>query len=308
MALHPIGYACHRSGLSPDAIRVWERRYGAVRPQRGEGGHRLYSDTDVERLRLLAEAVRNGHSIRLLAGLSDEEVGRLGGPPATSTTTLTTDGGQGFVQVAVEAALRLDGPALLSTLERAALRLGRVELIETVLAPLLARLGEAWERGEATPAHEHLASAVVRNFMAGGRWSASAPAGAPRLLVTTPAGERHELAAWLVAATATAFGWEVVWLGPDLPAADIELVARTVGARAVALSLTVPREEAANEVAALRGALQGVPLLVGGRGAAALARVELAGATFVGSLGELPEMLEKIAAGALPPPGRPRRR
>src|SRR5687768_12427129 len=67
---HPIGVVADRTGLSPDVLRVWERRYGVVEPQRSAGGQRLYSDADVERLVLLHRATRGGHGISHVASLS----------------------------------------------------------------------------------------------------------------------------------------------------------------------------------------------------------------------------------------------
>src|ERR1700691_5807021 len=74
---HPIGVACERTGLSPHVLRVWERRYAAVEPTRTNGGHRLYSDADIERLRLLARATAGKRSISLVAHLPADELARL---------------------------------------------------------------------------------------------------------------------------------------------------------------------------------------------------------------------------------------
>ncbi|MEJ7810707.1 MAG: MerR family transcriptional regulator, partial [Gemmatimonadaceae bacterium] len=74
---HPIGVVAERTGLSPDVLRVWERRYGVVRPVRASGGQRLYSTADVERLRLLHRATEAGRNISQLARLSIGELGQL---------------------------------------------------------------------------------------------------------------------------------------------------------------------------------------------------------------------------------------
>src|SRR5918992_5648202 len=74
---HPIGVVSERTGLSPDLLRVWERRYRAVEPSRAPDGQRLYSDTDVERLRLLRLATLAGRSIRQVAQLPTDELTRL---------------------------------------------------------------------------------------------------------------------------------------------------------------------------------------------------------------------------------------
>src|SRR3569832_2969883 len=67
---HPIAVVSHRTGLSQDVLRVWERRYEAVIPARSDSGVRLYSDADIERLILLRAATRGGRGIGQVAKLS----------------------------------------------------------------------------------------------------------------------------------------------------------------------------------------------------------------------------------------------
>src|SRR5688572_6902518 len=74
---HPIAVVSERTGLSQDVLRVWERRYQAVEPTRGPGGHRTYSDADIARLRLLHVVTSAGRSIGQVARLSTEELSRL---------------------------------------------------------------------------------------------------------------------------------------------------------------------------------------------------------------------------------------
>src|ERR671938_1468664 len=69
-----IGTVTRLTGLTADVVRVWERRYGAVRPARSEGGSRLYSDADIARLRRLRQAVEKGHSISQVAKLSEPDL------------------------------------------------------------------------------------------------------------------------------------------------------------------------------------------------------------------------------------------
>src|SRR3954469_3779400 len=74
---HPIGVVARRTGLKPDLIRAWERRYGAVEPGRSETRRRFYSDDDIERLLLLRRAVNPGRGISQVASLSNAELGAL---------------------------------------------------------------------------------------------------------------------------------------------------------------------------------------------------------------------------------------
>src|SRR4051812_33916303 len=67
--LHPIQIVTRRTGVSADVLRVWEKRYAVVTPVRSTSGRRLYSDADIERLRLLVEATRTGRPIGQVATL-----------------------------------------------------------------------------------------------------------------------------------------------------------------------------------------------------------------------------------------------
>ena len=71
---HPIQVVARRTGLTADVLRVWEKRYGVVEPARSSGGHRLYSDLDVERLSLLHRAISGGRRISRVAVLPIEDL------------------------------------------------------------------------------------------------------------------------------------------------------------------------------------------------------------------------------------------
>ena len=57
---YPIGYVALATGLSPHVIRVWEKRYGAVTPERTGNRRRLYSQRDIDHLKLLVRQAKSG--------------------------------------------------------------------------------------------------------------------------------------------------------------------------------------------------------------------------------------------------------
>ena len=232
---YPVRVVTARTGLTADVLRAWERRYGAVRPDRSGGRQRLYSEEDVHRLTLLRRATLAGHSIAEVARLRTEALEALVDEPHVDSSRAAPDMESAVVRTALAAAERLDGPALEGTLKRAALALG-TGFVDRISPRFLTAVGERWHEGAISPAHEHLATSVVRRVL---DWLLDAhvpPARAPRLVVATPAGEHHELGAMLGAAAAVAEGWAVVYLGANLPASDIVAAAQQVRARAVALS------------------------------------------------------------------------
>lgn len=71
---YTIGAISRLTGLSLHVIRIWEKRYQAVRPDRTETGRRVYFENDLDRLRLLKVLVDNGQAISSIAGLSDVDL------------------------------------------------------------------------------------------------------------------------------------------------------------------------------------------------------------------------------------------
>lgn len=279
---HPIEVVSRRTGLSKDLLRAWERRYSAVEPGRSGGGRRLYSDADIERLRLLRLATRGGRRIKSVVGLSSEELAELvredeaarQEAPAWNGPS-SNDGAAHYVQAGLRAIEALDGSRLSAILERAVVNLGNLGFATGVAGPLLNEVGDRWHNGTMSPRHEHLASAALRGVLTRLAGAGAIDVEAPGLVVATPAGQHHEFGALLIAALAANQGWRVTYLGPDLPALDIVETAAATDAIAVALSLVFPADDPAlpGELHELRRVLPPeTTLLLGGRSAPAYAK------------------------------------
>ena len=314
---YPVRLVALRTGLTPHVLRAWERRYGVVSPARTEGGQRLYTDLDIERLRLLRRLTHRGHAIRRVALLPIAELARLDeetglveeGAASADGARLASEADQAdaeSVSAAIAAALqatrRLDGIELQAVLERAAVTLGVPVFIDEVVAPALERLGHAWAEGSVSVAQEHMATAVFRRVLGWLFRVYEVRGTAPRLVVATPPSQVHELGALMVATSAAAEGWRVTYLGPDLPVADLVSAAGQTGARAVAISAVYVPEDV-DLLAALRemraGLSEGVPLIVGGAATPEIeAEAEAAGALVIRSLPVLRAMLRRLAAEA----------
>ena len=302
---HPIKVVVRRTGLSADVLRAWERRYHVIEPDRSTSGRRLYSDEDIERLRLLRLATLAGRSIGGVSRLSTAELQHLvrdDEAEATRVPSVEPPPADPEVAALLAQARRavedLDAAALEQALARAAVTLGAGRLLDGVLGPLLIDIGEGWAAGRLSVAHEHVASAVMRQVLGGLLRAAPADNGLPLGVFGTPPGERHELGALMAAATAAAAGWRVVYLGADLPLDDLVTAVRRHRARMLALSVVSTERSAAltRELASLRALLPAdAALVVGGR--AAPADVEAladAGVVRVDGLGELREFLSRF--------------
>jgi DNA-binding transcriptional MerR regulator/methylmalonyl-CoA mutase cobalamin-binding subunit len=287
---HPIGVAAERTGLSPHVLRVWERRYRAIEPTRTDGGRRLYSDADIQRLRLMALATTAGRGISRVARLptkelarlvrDDEEArrqvgisdrGRISGISAATTHDVAT---------ARAHARALDAVELEHVLRRSAALVGAGAFLDTVATPLLRQIDDERHAGELATGEEQLVLVALRRIIEGVVPILTVSGDAPSLLVATPVGDRHEIEAIMATAVAAIENWRVTYLGPGVPVSEIAVAAANTSARVV--SVTLPPADGHDlllpGLRALRVRLAPqVPLVVGGPGALEIA-AELRGA------------------------------
>jgi DNA-binding transcriptional MerR regulator/methylmalonyl-CoA mutase cobalamin-binding subunit len=256
---YPLRTVAAMTGLTPDLIRAWEKRYQVVAPIRGARGARLYTAGDVAHLRLLARAVGGGRAIGDVAALRSAELEKLVAQKSPDGQELgspqTIPSREQFVEQILERLERFDDAAVTRLLGDAVVGLGARSFAHEVAVPLVHRAGTLWSEGKLPMAAEHLLTATLRNLL-GGLIQRRVQAGRP-LLLTTPAGERHELGLLLVALLALDAGVTVVNLGVDLPAAEILEAAKHRRARVVGLSVVASENhaQAVKEIEAIQMAL-----------------------------------------------------
>jgi len=277
---------------------------------RSPTNRRLYTDADIDRLRLLRQATAAGHSIGHIARLPKEQLETLISDDEAARSELRLDlrlgvdetSVQPYLFEALEAVKALDSQRLESVLNRAALALSRKVLLESLVVQLAVKVGELWREGSLRVAHEHAATATLRTFL--GRLEHPQTNSAPIIVSTTPAGQLHELGALMAGASAAADGWRVVFLGPNLPADEIAAAADQIRARVVVLSIVYPPDDPhlAEELRDLRRYLPDeVDLVVGGRSAASYDRVlEEIGALRLPEMESLRAHLESLRAEMSP--------
>ena len=249
------------TGVPGSTLRSWERRYQVVTPDR-DRGPRHYSEADVARLLRIKTLVDAGHRIGDLAALTDSQLAQLREEPSARARTIT------------DAFLEALGQYDVATLDRLLARVlvsGSVShLVDEVLAPLLRRVGDGWEKGQLSVAQERLFSSAVRDRLCA-LLATINPGTRTRLLCVTPEGERHELGLLMFALLAASQGVPLRYLGADLPIADIVRLARELQPDVVAISLVNEMPDPAQVLVRLR---EGLPrdtrLWAGGRALAAL--------------------------------------
>lgn len=304
--LHPIKVVSMRSGLSAHVIRVWERRYGAITPQRTETNRRLYSNEDIQRLTLMRLASERGHRIGQLARMTvaelkeilreDQHIDRQMASMKSQESKVFS--ANEMINMAMEGTKNLDEIAVMKALKLGAVQFGVQGLLDKVISPLAYQIGDHWLKGEIKVAHEHFTSSIIRQFLGEiGRPYAIDPV-APRIIVGTPAGQFHELGAVMVCTASTAVGWSCKYIGANIIAEEIAGAASQVAAKAVALSLVFPADDPNLEQEFLRLRQQLPPstqIILGGRSALAYkSTAEKIGAFICRDLHSFYPILEKL--------------
>ncbi len=294
-----IGDLAELTGIAPDTIRVWERRYGKPQAVRLPSGHRRYTDEHVRWLRRVAEALARGHRPARTVALSEAELDALltegeGAEPTPAP-----------VQRLIALAAASDMPRLRRALQAELKGLGPVPFLRERIAPLLSAVGRAWADGEISVRHEHLVSEVVEDTIRGIRRDLPTPRRGPLMVLGTLPDEQHGLGVQMVAVVCAKAGVRTQVLGVNAPLEEIALAAEEGGADAVGLSVSLATGGIKTDrlLATLRGHLPpGVRLLVGGAGARGVRRGPQ-GVEYAGSWDELEAWLKALAAQATPGKG-----
>ena len=216
-----------RTGLSSHVLRAWETRYRAIAPERSAGGHRLYSDEDLDRLLLLQRHLHQGRRIGQIATLRTDQLRSL---LASDPLIAGTTGAEAVRTSAARALDPLDPGELERVLGGGLLALGLAGFIDDVTLPLLGDLDGSRPEGR-------LLARTLESVLAGARAGLPRRAAVGRVVVASPVREAHEVCLQAVATIAAAEGADAVYLGAELPGTAMRDAAASAEARVVALAI-----------------------------------------------------------------------
>ena len=291
-----VGELSKRSGVSPELLRAWERRYGLLEPTRSAGGLRLYSPTDLDRVRRMQKHLAEGLAAAEAASLAvqhvaSEEAAGAALPPTALREELS------------EALERFDEPRAQSVLDRLLAATTVDTLLTDVVLPYLRSLGDRWERGDASIAQEHFASSVLRGRLLGLARGWGLGLGPAAVLACLP-GERHDLGLIAFGLALRSRGWRIIYLGTDAPVETVAETSRDLDASLVVLS-AVTGERVQPVLSQLRELAAGQRLALGGAAAGDEAALEANGVLALGQdvVAEAERVTELVEDGREPRAG-----
>jgi DNA-binding transcriptional MerR regulator len=251
--LYNIGVVARMTGISMATLRAWERRYDFPESERTAGGHRLYSERDVLRLRWVKaridEGMQTAQSINALR--HQEETGHLLLAPVVGVgAEIEPAAGQKeqdghlrekrqYLHVYQERLLEalihrnfaradeLLGEALMSTTPE--------DVILQMIGPVISRTGTLWELNEINVATEHMATNYLRQRLMTWMLSGPPPVATPPVVLACAPDEWHEGGLLIIGALLRRRRWPVAYLGQSLPLEDLALFTNEIRPHVVVL-------------------------------------------------------------------------
>jgi DNA-binding transcriptional MerR regulator/methylmalonyl-CoA mutase cobalamin-binding subunit len=257
-----------RTGIKPDTLRAWERRYGLPTPQRSSGGHRLYSQGDVDTIKWLTARQEEGLSIKRAVELW-HVIQSEGRDPLQAAVpipelhpvgrTLSELRGQW-----IEACLEYDELRTQQVVNQAFALYSPETVVVELLQRAITQVGDGWYQGTVTVQQEHFCSGLVTRRLEALVMAAPPPSRAGRILVVCPPQEQHVIGVLLLTYLLRRRGWEVVYLGANVPIERLEsMTAVTEPQLIISAAQQLHTAATLMEMAKLLQTL-GVPLAYGG--------------------------------------------
>lgn len=296
LPIYNLKAVVQETGLKPDTLRAWERRYGLPEPKRTESGHRLYSQYDIDTLKWLnarldeglnisravalwQELISNGQNpLQTVAEPAEQEAPPLNGSPAPAqqrqapTNDLPLDGtlvsGDQVSELRrawIGACLAFDEQTAEETLSQAFAILPFEAVCIQIIQRGLAEIGEGWQSRRVTVQQEHFASALTIRRLHTLLNAAPSPTRSGNILIACPPEEEHTFSPILLALLLRRRGWRVLYLGANVPVGDLE--ATIARARPTLVILIAQQLHTAATLLEMSQALtlQNLPLAYAGR-------------------------------------------
>jgi len=244
------------TGFSPALLRAWERRHKILEPERGPGGHRLYTEDDFRVLLHARDLLSRGRSIGEIAVLGRQQLVATarqrypqpgaaadGGPDLGRASEAGVGPGEhprliSLRKVLIERALAMDKGGFEHALDEAFSLLTTERVIAEIIKPVAHEVGDLWARGRCSVASEHLASYAITHRLRKLMEAAGPPSlGAPTVLNACFPDEQHELGALILSYHLARRGCPVVYMGPALPFEDLGRACDVLSPQVVLLSV-----------------------------------------------------------------------
>ncbi|MGD6815726.1 MerR family transcriptional regulator [Metabacillus sp. 84] len=224
-------------GIQPGTLRAWERRYQMIAPVRNESGHRLYTEDHVRILKWLINKVNKGFSISQAVHLLEDTGLNVDDGPVEAAQT--GDRSAELMDDLLKALLSFDENLAHELMNRAFSLYSIDKVMIDILGQVLSKVGDLWEQGKITTAHEHFATSFLRSRI--GMILHTLPVNGllPKAVAVCGPGEWHEMGLLIFTLFLRRRGFEVIYLGSSIADSDLPVVLDEVHPKFLFMSCTL---------------------------------------------------------------------
>lgn len=249
------------TGISAHTLRIWERRYAFLKPERTATNIRFYSDDELKKLLNIGILIRNGHRISKVDAMPDSQINDL----VTAILSNVNEENEDEINALILCMLEMNEEEFNKIFQRRIMRNGLQKTIAGLIYPFLNHIGVLWGTDKVIPAQEHFISSLIRQKIIAAIESLPSPsADAPSICMFLLDGEDHEIGLLLAAYMAKDLGWKVYYLGQNVPVVSIGEVVKIAKPKLLLSMFIVPSSDRAIKlINSIRGQTE-VPLLISG--------------------------------------------
>jgi DNA-binding transcriptional MerR regulator len=231
------------SGIKAHTLRIWERRYGFLKPMRTPTNIRYYTDDQLKKLLNFGILVRNGYRVSKLEKMSDQEVFEA----VTSILADPDSEDRDEIKGLTLAMLEMNEEEFDNIFERQVIRKGFLKTITEMIYPFLQYVGVLWNTNKAMIAQEHFVSNLIRQKIVTAIERLSIPQkSAPSIVFFLLEGEDHEIGLLLANFIAKERGWLTYYLGQGVPVSNIKKVVDLVEPQMLMSMFVTPKPHKMN--------------------------------------------------------------
>lgn len=225
------------SGIKAHTIRIWEKRYGLISPERTDTNIRYYSDHDLKKIINVAAVNNAGVKISHIAKYSDSKLSQMVSHYSDVVLEIAP------IDQLIVAMVELDEQAFEKVLSKLQLKTSFEDLVVQVIYPFLNKIGILWQTGNITPAQEHFISNLIRQKIIVAIDKLPFPGKeATKVVLFLPENEYHEIGLLFYHYLCKQQGLRSIYLGQSVPYTDLKNVMDTHKPKFIITSLIVSLE------------------------------------------------------------------
>ena len=213
------------TGIKAHTLRIWEKRYQVVKPERTPTNIRYYSDEDLKKLLNISILNRHGFKISNVANLPNEELSKK--IISINNKSFDTDS---KVEGLIVDMIEMDEVKFEKDLTKMIINLGFEETFIQVLIPFFEKIGLLWQIGTIYPGQEHFMTNLIRQKMIvaiDGILPDVQPDKRKTFILYLPEGELHEIGLLFYSYIIQKAGHKVIYLGQMVPFEDLSKIETT---------------------------------------------------------------------------------